>query len=32
LDIDAASRLEAGGCSGAGLDNLPVIDTVAVAE
>jgi hypothetical protein len=32
LDIDAASRLEAGGCSGAGLGNLPVIDTVAVAE
>jgi hypothetical protein len=32
LDIDAASRLEVGGCSGAGLDNLPVIDTVAVAE
>lgn len=32
LDIDAASRLENGGCSGAGLGNLPVIDTVAVAE
>jgi hypothetical protein len=32
LDIDAASRLEAGGCAGAGLGNLPVIDTVAVAE
>jgi hypothetical protein len=32
LNIDAASRLEAGGCSGAGLGNLPVIDTVAVAE
>jgi Flp pilus assembly protein TadG len=32
LDIDAASRLEAGGCSVAGLGNLPVIDTVAVAE
>jgi hypothetical protein len=32
LDIDAASRLEAGGCAGAGLGNLPVIGTVAVAE
>jgi hypothetical protein len=32
LDIDAASRLEAGGCAGAGLGNLPAIDTVAVAE
>lgn len=32
LDIDAASRLEAGGCGDAGLGNLPVIDTVAVAE
>ena len=32
LDIDAASRLEAGGCAGAGLVNLPVIGTVAVAE
>jgi Flp pilus assembly protein TadG len=32
LDIDAASRLEAGGCAGAGLHNLPVIGTVAVAE
>ena len=32
LDIDAASRLVAGGCAGAGLGNLPVIDTVAVAE
>ncbi len=32
LDIDAASRLDAGGCAGAGLGNLPVIVTVAVAE
>jgi Flp pilus assembly protein TadG len=32
LDIDAASRLEAGGCARAGLGNLPVIGTVAVAE
>jgi Flp pilus assembly protein TadG len=32
LDIDAASRLEAGGCAGAGLGKLPVIGTVAVAE
>jgi Putative Flp pilus-assembly TadE/G-like len=32
LDIDAASRLEAGGCASAGLGNLPAIDTVAVAE
>jgi hypothetical protein len=32
LDIDAASRLEAGGCGQAGLGNLPVVDTVAVAE
>jgi hypothetical protein len=32
LDIDAASRLEAGGCARAGLGNLPVIATVAVAE
>ena len=32
LDIDAASRLEAGGCPGAGLGTLPVIGTVAVAE
>jgi len=32
LDVDAASRLEAGGCAGAGLGNLPVISTVAVAE
>ena len=32
LNIDAASRLEVSGCSGAGLGNLPVIDTVAVAE
>jgi hypothetical protein len=32
LDIDAASRLEAGGCAGAGLSSLPAIDTVAVAE
>jgi hypothetical protein len=32
LDIDAASRLEAGGCAGAGLGTLPVIGTVAVAE
>ncbi len=32
LDIDAASRLEVGGCAGAGLGNLPAIDTVAVAE
>lgn len=32
LDIDAASRLEAGGCASAGLGNLPVIGTVAVAE
>jgi hypothetical protein len=30
--VDAASRLEAGGCAGAGLGNLPVIGTVAVAE
>jgi len=32
LNIDAASRLEAGGCASAGLGNLPAIDTVAVAE
>ena len=32
LAIDAASRLEAGGCAGAGLGNLPMIGTVAVAE
>ncbi len=32
LDIDAASRLEAGGCAGAGLGSLPEIGTVAVAE
>jgi Flp pilus assembly protein TadG len=32
VDIDAASRLEAGGCVGAGLGSLPVIATVAVAE
>jgi Flp pilus assembly protein TadG len=32
LVIDAASRLEAGGCAGAGLGNLPVVGTVAVAE
>jgi hypothetical protein len=32
VDIDAASRLEAGGCAGAGLSNLPAIETVAVAE
>jgi hypothetical protein len=32
VDIDAASRLEAGGCAGAGLSSLPAIDTVAVAE
>jgi hypothetical protein len=32
LEIDAASRLEAGGCASAGLRNLPAIDTVAVAE
>lgn len=32
VNIDAASRLEAGGCVSAGLGNLPVIDTVAVAD
>jgi len=32
VDIDATSRLEAGGCAGAGLGNLPAIETVAVAE
>jgi hypothetical protein len=32
LNIDAASRLEADGCAVAGLGNLPVIRTVAVAE
>jgi Flp pilus assembly protein TadG len=32
VDIDAASRLESGGCAGAGLGNLPVIGSVAVAE
>lgn len=32
LAIDAASRLEADGCAGAGLGTLPVIRTVAVAE
>jgi Putative Flp pilus-assembly TadE/G-like len=32
LNIDAASRLEAGGCASAGLGNLPAIVTVAVAE
>ena len=32
LDIDAASRLEAGGCAAAGLGDLPVISAVAVAE
>jgi Flp pilus assembly protein TadG len=32
VNIDAASRLEAGGCAGAGLGNLPAIGTVAVAE
>jgi hypothetical protein len=30
--IDAVSRLEAGGCTGAGLGNLPAIASVAVAE
>jgi len=32
LDIDGASQLEADGCAGAGLGNLPVIGSVAVAE
>ena len=32
VDIDAASRLDIRGCAGAGLGNLPAIDTVAVAE
>jgi hypothetical protein len=32
LNIDATSRLEAGGCASAGLGSLPVILTVAVAE
>lgn len=32
LVIDATSRLEAGGCASAGLGNLPVISTVALAE
>lgn len=32
LNIDATSRLEAGGCASAGLRNLPAIVTVAIAE
>jgi len=32
LNVDAASHLETGGCASAGLANLPVISTVALAE
>ncbi len=32
VDIDATSRLDAGGCASAGLGNLPAIVTVAIAE
>lgn len=32
VDVDATSRLDAGGCTSTGLGNLPAIVTVAIAE